>query len=233
MNLAISFSLLLRLLPCTFTSSPFSLSLSLSSLRSLSLFVCLLRARRRRRQAVWLVLGSPSRYYHVRYKNRRQPVRTTAVAFLPGKNVRRAWYLSMNVLSHPTRLCSILAINFFLLPSSSRFLPISLTSLPFSVFLADCITLCRRQAVWPVYSSVASSPLSPPSVPLPLSILIPFLAVHSSLAHLHRRCCATHGHVPYLSLARVRYLSCLRVRYVSRLRPSPSPASPLKPVQYR
>lgn len=60
-NLAISFSLLLRPLPCTF--APSSLSL---------------RARRRRRQAVWLVLGSPSRYYHIRYKNRRQPERTIA-----------------------------------------------------------------------------------------------------------------------------------------------------------
>lgn len=69
---------------------------------------------------------------------------------------------------------------------SYQFLPASLVlsfppDLPhFSLFLSlvDCITLCRRQAVWPVYSSVASSPLSPsPSVPLPLSILIPFLAV--------------------------------------------------------
>lgn len=78
-----------------------------------------------------------------------------------------------------------------MLPPFSRFLPTFL-----SLSLADCITLCRRQAVWPVHSSVASSvlslsvspSLSTLSLSLSLSILIPFLAVHSSLAHLHCRC---------------------------------------------
>jgi len=145
-------------------------------------------------------------------------------AFYRGKNIPLrpdAWYLLDNVV---LLACSILAINFFLLPSSSRFLPISFTSLSpsLSFSLSQIALRCvgGRQSgqftlQWLVHLSLSPSV----SLSLPLSILIPFLAVHSSLAHLHCRY-ATRGHVPYLSLARVRYLSCVRVRYVSRLRPS-------------
>lgn len=112
-NLALSFSLpLLRPLPCTFASSSPSLSVF-----GLSLFVCLLRARRRRRQAVWLVLGSPSRYYHIRYKNRRQSERTIAV-HSTGKerSLRRRVVSPWTTSSRLVLLaCSILAINFFFL----------------------------------------------------------------------------------------------------------------------
>lgn len=69
--------------------------------------------------------------------------------------------------------------------------------LDLSFFLTYCITLCWRQAVWPVYSSVASRPLT--LLPfLFLSLLFPPLILCSSLAHLHCRH-AIHGHVLYLS----------------------------------
>lgn len=162
-----------------FSSSLVPLLPPLFLFSGLSLFVCLLRARRRRRQAVWLVLGSPSRYYRIRYKNRRQPRHTIAV-HSTGKETSTASTrgVSWTTLSRPTRLFDL---SYQFLPASLALsFPLDLPHLFLSLFLADCITLCRRQAVWPVYSSVASSPL-------PLSILIPFLAVHSSLAHLHRR----------------------------------------------
>lgn len=123
--------------------------------------------------------------------------------------------------------------QFFLRPIPS--LSLSLSSRPASLILsrspsrslAQALQPCRRQAVWSVYSSVASPPLSISPSLLVEKSLFPSLAVRSSLAYLHRRrrCrrCSTHGHVPYLScgVVRVRYLSRVRMRYTRR-RPSPS-----------
>lgn len=71
--------------------------------------------------------------------------------------LRRCVYVSLEQRRLVLFARSILAINFFMLPLFSRFLP---TFLSLSLSLADCVTLCRRQAVWPVHSSVASSVLS-------------------------------------------------------------------------
>lgn len=118
-------------------------------------------ARLRRRQAVWLVLGSPSRYYHIRYKNRNPNAPSRGAFYRESTSHRVDAVVPLGQRRLVLLACSILAINFlpasFVLsfpPGLPRFLS-SLSLLP-----ADCITLCRRQAVWPVYSSVASSPLS-------------------------------------------------------------------------
>lgn len=156
MNLAISFSLLLR--PLSFTFAPSSLSPSFFSF-SLSSFVSSVRA---------VVIGDrPSGWFSGLFPGIitldtkiADNSSTIARCILLGKNVHCVDVISLRQHRLVLLACSILAINFFLLPSSSRFLPISLTSLSFSLFLTDCITLCRRQAVWPVYSSVASLPLS-------------------------------------------------------------------------
>lgn len=118
-------------------------------------------ARLRRRQAVWLVLGSPSRYYHIRYKNRNPNAPSRGAFYRESTSHRVDAVVPLGQRRLVLLACSILAIIFFLLPSSSRSLPVSLAFSPsLSLLPADCITLCRRQAVWPVYSSVASSPLS-------------------------------------------------------------------------
>lgn len=138
-NLAISFSCSSIARPSTsstfFTSSP----LSLLSLFDLFLLVRLLRMRHHWRQAVWLVLFSLSLclslsllsstwYYYIRYKNRRQTAHS-ARCILPGKELPSTHSISLGQRRLVLLACSILAINFFLLSSSSHLV---LLSLPFS-----------------------------------------------------------------------------------------------------
>lgn len=129
--------------------------------------------------------------------------------------------------------CSILAINFFLLPSFPSDLLHFFHSLSLPLFIADCITLCRRQAVWPVYSSVASSPLSFSSCPSP-----------SFYSHsFSSRSFFSRAPSPSLRYPRTRSVPVPRARAIPVLRAcairssaptvSFAPASPLKPVQYR
>lgn len=110
----------LSLTSFTFASSSLSLSSFVSSEHG-----------RRRRQAVWLVLGSPSRYYHIRYKIR-NPNTPSRRAFYRESTSHRvdAVVIPLGQRRLVLLACSILAINFFLLPSSSRSLPVFLAFSP-------------------------------------------------------------------------------------------------------
>lgn len=121
---------------CTpFYLLPFSpLPLSPSSLFDLFLLVRLLRMRHHWRQAVWLVLFSLSLclsllsstwYYYIRYKNRRQTAHS-ARCILPGKELPSTHSISLGQRRLVLLACSILAINFFLLSSSSHLVLLSL-----------------------------------------------------------------------------------------------------------
>jgi len=156
-------------------------------------------------------------------------------AFYRGKNIPLrpdAWYLLDNVV---LLACSILAINFFLLPSSSRFLPISFTSLSpsLSFSLSQIALRCvgGRQSgqftlQWLVHLSLSPSvSLSPSLYPHSFSSRSFFSRAPSlSLRYPRTRS------VPVPRACAIPVLRACAIRF-STPTVSPSLASPLKPVQ--
>lgn len=120
--------------------------------------------------------------------------------------VRRRGGTSWTTSSRPTRVFD-LSYQFSscfprpLVPSRSPSLSLLLS---LSLLPADCITLCRRQAVWPVYSSVASSPLS-------LSLGSPSPSLHSHSFSSRSFFSRAPSPSPRYPRTRVPYLSLRRV----------------------